>query len=292
MNKGRRFGIVLLFALLILPPILVWRYPEKSYNLAQKAILKYREEIKGGLTVDDGGNWKEDKNGLAYRTIKIHRGKETLGVSIKAVRIDPKFFDFKVITVPAEKISTTSINAIAKSYGAKAIINGSFFNSQLGILGLAISDGKETSVMTRAGANRAMFFVKGGLPGLIHRDSFSKQGITQALQAGPWLVMNKEEKTRFKHPDRIDRRSGVCIDKKAQVIFVITDTAINGITLPHFAKVMAMSTPDGLECENAVNLDGGTSAQLLSWVKGSKITVRGFTNVPVYIAAIPKEMEK
>jgi len=284
--------MILLLALFILPPIYLWRYPEKSFNILQKTISGYRTGIKGELIVDDKGKWKQNIPGIAVRKIKIHRGKEKLGVSLRLVRIDPKYFDFKVVTVPLDEITNTSIYKVAESLGATGIINGSFFNSQLGILGLAISDGVETSRMTVAGENRAMFYVKNSIPDLVHRDGFSKAGISQALQAGPWLVVDSSAKKRFKHPGRIDRRSAVCISKKGEIVFVITDTAINGITLPHLAEILAKKEPDGPGCIKGVNLDGGASSQLLLMTDKTRLMVRGFVNVPVYIAAIPKVNDK
>lgn len=289
MKFFRRIFFLLVVAVFIVPPILIWKYPDSTYRLIQKAVEKYRAGIEGRMVVAKGGDWEIVDQGIEKRKINVLRGNEIFGVALTALRFDPKYFDFKVLTVPLDEINRTPITSLARKTGAQALINGSFFNEELGILGLAISDEKKVSEMTVAGENRGIFYVKSGKPGLMHRDRFSASGATQALQSGPWLVSDGKPQKTFKHPEKLNRRSVVCTDNLGRVLFIITDTAINGITMPHLANVLADSDPEGFGCNQALNLDGGTSSQMILWTSETKMLIRGFVNVPVFIAAIAKE---
>lgn len=290
MRFFRRIFFLIVLAVFIAPPILIWKYPGPTYRFIQKTVEKYRTGIEGRLVIAEGADWETIDHGLDRRKINVLRGDEIFGVTLTAVRFDPKFYDLKVLTIPLDKINQTSITSLAGTTKAQALINGSFFNEELGILGLAVSDGKTVSRMTVAGENRGIFFVKNEKARLVHRDRFSVSGTTQALQSGPWLVSEGKPQTTFKHPEKLNRRSAVCTDDKGRVLFVITDTAINGITMPHLAKVLAAPGPKGFGCYRALNLDGGTSSQMVLWNGETKMLVRGFVNVPVYIAAFAKEV--
>jgi hypothetical protein len=288
MKTIKRLLILLLLLMFVLPPILFWKFPDTTLRKAHRLIEKYRSGKAGDFIIDSSGDWKFAARGLDVKEIKVRRGKEFFPLKLTILRFETKLFDFKVCTIATDDIPKSPITAVLEQNGAYAVINGSFFNPELGILGLAISDGEEISKQTIAGENRGIFFVRYGRPGLVHRDSFYREGVKQALQSGPWLVYRGKAQTTFKREEHVNRRSAIGMDKKGRVYFIITDTVANGITLPHLAKIMA----DRLGCHNALNLDGGTSSQMLLSTGVRTILVRGFVNVPDYIAALPKEGKK
>ena len=271
----------------------VIRYPDRTYQKAERLIAEYRSGISGTVNVESKTPWMDGPTGLAYRRLKIKRGREFPGLDLLAVRIDPKEYDFRVVAVPQNEIPSSYISSVAAQEGAHFAINGSYFNSDLGILGLAISDGNVVSKMTTVGENRGIFYVDAkGRPGLNHRDNFSTKNVSQALQSGPWLVRGGKRKTTYKNPDHVRRRSAMCVDDDGLLVFIITDTFINGITLPDLAGLMEEEGAGELFCREALNLDGGTSSQMMLWTGQNTILVRGFINVPVYIVAVPKSEEK
>lgn len=284
MKTFRRLTALVLLFLVVFPLFVVWKYPDAGYRFVLKAIERYRGGIQGTMKVAEAGDWKEAAPGLSWRHLRVERKKEWFSLRLLALRIDPARYELKVVSVPLDRIAQTPVTAVAKSLGAHAVINGSFFNAELGILGLAIADGKQVSAQTFAGENRGIFFVRKGRPQLIHRNRFAPEGVTQAIQSGPWLISSSVPQTEYKRPDHINRRSAVCLDDEGRVLQVVTDTAVNGITLSDFARAL-----EGLGCREALNLDGGTSTQMLLWTQARKMLVRGYVNVPVYLAAIPRK---
>lgn len=293
MRQLRRLILFLIMVGLATPIVMALRYPDTGSALIQKALKEYRSGIQGEMRITEPGKWNSLGKGIALRRIEIKRGNEVLPLILTAVRFDPAEFQFKVSATPMEKVGETSISQVAKKLGAVGVINGSFFNPNIGILGLAISGGKSISKVTVAGENRGIFAVKHHAPILVHRDIFYdmeyNQGTTEAIQSGPWLVVADKPQTTFKHPAQISRRSAVGMDKVGRVLFVVTDTVLNGIAFGNFAKLLAEDGKNGFGCKSALNLDGGTSTQL--WVRNDKggRFVRGMLNVPVYLVAIPKE---
>ena len=203
MKSARRLTTLLLLAVFLSPIIIAWRYPDRGHAFLMKAVNKYRKGISGELVIADIGLWRKVGPGMHLRRLKVLRGKEFFKLHLLAARMDPNLYDFRVVTVPLDRIAETPITAVAHTSGAEAVINGSFYNAELGILGLAISDGKQISAQTYSGENRGIFFVRNGHPSLSHRDRFSSAGATQAIQSGPWLVSQGKAEKVFKQPGNV-----------------------------------------------------------------------------------------
>jgi uncharacterized protein YigE (DUF2233 family) len=142
---------------------------------------------------------------------------------------------------------------------ALAVINGGYFDANGRSLGLRISLNKRTSNLHPA--DWGVFYIKGDAARIVHtsaykalRDAGKTTRVLEAIQCGPRLVVNGKP-TRLK--PQWARRSGIGIDRSGQVILAVADGELS------FAAWQRLwASRNGLDCPNALNLDGGGSTQL------------------------------
>ncbi len=264
------------------------RYPDLVYRFAAGQVSSYREKVVGELTVAEAGYWMPVARGVERRIVTVERGGDH-AIDLFALRMDPAIIRIEVIALKPTEIGSKPIGVLAESMGAIAMMNGSFFNEALGILGLCVSKGHEVSPLVRAGDHRGVFAVYDSRAELVERDRYTGSGVTNAVQSGPWLVRDGAALGDFDDKDRVTRRSAVATDKKGRVIFVVTDTVLSGITLEHFAQVLAMPEGQGgFGAAQALNMDGGTSTQLALRGETDARLIRGFVNVPVLMGVFAR----
>ena len=108
-----------------------------------------------------------------------------------------------------------------------------------------------------------MFYIQDGAPHLALSEGRLPNGVTQAIECKPRLVVNGVLQT-FK-PQPSAARSAVGLDADGRLLLAATK---GFLTLEQWAACLR----DGLGCVDALNLDGGPSTQL---------TVHG--DVPLYL---------
>lgn len=100
-----------------------------------------------------------------------------------------------------------------------------------------------------------------------------------ALQAGPRLIVATEA-TRIKDKS-YSRRSGICVDKNDSIFIFETKDGYPGTTFKALQNILL-----NIGCVNAINFDGGGSAQFYLAPHGDlkeEIWVGGNQNVPVVL---------
>lgn len=240
----------------------------------------------GPLTVVDRGDWEEFEPGLEIHRIDVTRPRNLSGVTLVAVRLDPQRFEFRVVSEPDRP---ARVDVAGARHGAAVVVDGGYFDARGQPLGLLISDGQTVTGQLATASGRGVFGVRDGAPFVSDAGGLDLTGVTQALQTTPVLVRDGAEVEGFDEPWRVDRRAGVCVDAQGRVLFAVTDTVLNGLSFSEMAHLMARSVDrGGLGCHSAMALDGGTSAQL--WIDGHlDASVRGFTSVPVFLLAVPRD---
>lgn len=158
---------------------------------------------------------------------------------------------------------------------ARAVINGGYFDEAGKSLGLRVCDGKKFGRLHRA--NWGVFFIKDGKARVLHTRDFLKKhkslnGISQAVQCGPRLVVNGRM-TDLK--PQTARRTAIGIQRDGRVIVAVSDGVL---TFDEWANLWARR--DGLNCPNALNLDGGGSTQIALKTKKKSLEVIGSWPVP------------
>ncbi|MCB0336241.1 MAG: phosphodiester glycosidase family protein, partial [Bdellovibrionales bacterium] len=184
--------------------------------------------------------------------------------------------------------TTSSAKALALKSNAVMTINANFFDENGKPLGLVVSQGIQQQKIHQGGNTlTGVFFVTRENIGIVNRSNFQSDLVIEAVQAGPRLLASGNKIKGLNKNEIRTRRSGVCVDKKKRLIFFIT-TGFMGITLHQLQEMIL--TPD-IGCVDALNLDGGGSAQMYldtqhasGQSKIDNITIHGSEPVPVMLA--------
>jgi hypothetical protein len=167
--------------------------------------------------------------------------------------------------------------------GALAAINAGFFTPEGKPLGLVIERGERRGALNRGSSLGAGMYVAGGggggRPALIRRElAGTRADATELLQAGPFLVENGAAVAGL-DPRAARDRSFVAWDGGDGWLIGRTSAC----TLADLGTALASARPAGFPLRHALNLDGGSSADL--WISGAltggPATIRPFWNRPV-----------
>lgn len=214
-------------------------------------------------------DWKTIHTGVQYGRIRVDHGNRAL--TLHVLKINPE----QVVIKPIMNRDTLTAKQMARQNGALAVINANFFDIQEKPLGLIVIDGKERHAKKDI-SWWGVFCLKKGRASVLHSSNYRKDLCEQAVQAGPRLVINgwipklKEE---------VSRKTAVGVTRRNEVIFVVSSENIPITVLAEVFK-----RPEylgGLECLNALNLDGGTSSQLYTQTRGLTVGLPNFIAVPV-----------
>ena len=196
-------------------------------------------------------------------------------IRLKILRLDLEKFRTRVLDSRAFGADRMGIKTLAEKAQAIAAINGGFFLPDYRPLGLLIMDGREVNPLRKA--DWGIYLVQGEQPRIIHsRDFQNDKAIVQALQGGPRLVVEGRE-LRMKR--QVARRSAVGITLKNQVILLNTEDT--DVYAQDLARIFHLPESEGgLECRDALSLDGGPSAQMYADYRSLKIHIPGGWGVP------------
>lgn len=211
--------------------------------------------------------WQAVADGVEWREMQIKgAGFLNSDVEVSVLRLRPDRLHIgtgKLQDVQQWQESTHSV----------AVVNGGFFDEKNHSLGLRQSDGKEITHLRHA--DWGVFYIQHGKARILHTKDFQnidKSGISEAVQCGPRLVVDG-------HPTDLKeqwaRRTGVGIDAAGNVLIAVCD---NELSLRQWANFWA--SPQGLQCRQALNLDGGGSTQLALNSPSVKTNIDGSWPVP------------
>ncbi len=219
--------------------------------------------------------WQIIDEGLETRSFQVEGPPYETLIKLRAIKVDLDKFQVRVIDSRSFGAGRMEIRTLVRKAQALAAVNGGFFLPDHRPLGLLIVDGKETNPLRKT--DWGIFLIQNNRPRIIHTRDFQNEGtVSQALQVGPRLVVNGEE-TRLKR--QAARRSAVGINSKGQVLLVSTeDTEVYAQDLARLFRLP--ESQGGLECRDALTLDGGPSAQMYGEYKSLKIDIPGGWPVP------------
>jgi exopolysaccharide biosynthesis protein len=191
-----------------------------------------------------GTRWVQIAPGLEMRTLHAPVGEGAIAVT--AIRTTPERVQIAVG-------AATDAAGWRQRTGARVAINGGFFDAGGRSLGLRVSNGRR--VASKHAADWGIFVVQRGRAYVVHtRDYKLGPGVTQAVQCGPRLVV-KGRVTDLKR--QYARRTGIGVQRDGKVVLAVADRPLS---LTAWAAMWAAR--DGLNCRDALNLDGGGSTQL------------------------------
>jgi uncharacterized protein YigE (DUF2233 family) len=219
--------------------------------------------------------WQSVDEGFEFQTLQLASPPYESIFQLQVLRVDPKKFEVRVIDSRAFGSDRLAIKALAQKTGALAAINGGFFTPDWKPLGLLIADGLEVNPLRRT--DWGIFIIQDGQPRIIHTNEYRyEKSISQALQVGPRLVVEGQE-VRLKK--QAARRSAIGITYGHQVVFLNTDHT--EAYAQDLARIFRLpESQGGLECRDAMSLDGGPSAQMFVDYKHLKLQIPGGWGIP------------
>jgi hypothetical protein len=272
--------------------LLGWRAlnnPHWSASLVARFVDE-RQSEKRALRLIDGGQWRRLQDGLDLRWLRFRRqGRWISTIGLAALRVDPAKLAVRMVAVPADRLGALDMEALARSTGALALVNASYFEPDLKAMGLLIVDGETVSPPRKEGSlHHGVFFIRGDQAFLQERTDANPEGATQAFQAGPWLVTDGAAQRHFRNADLATRRSAVGLDRQGRVVLAATETLTGGLTLPELADWLGALEPKGLALWRAINCDGGASTQMLLRHRAASFTIRATVHPPVYVGVFAR----
>lgn len=213
-------------------------------------------------------DWQPVTSGIEARNLSWSDNDASF--SLTAVRIDPAQCNFRIVQGKNSKDSSAEKECPAQGVA----INAGYFDESRKPMGLLVIDGKQLQHAFPV-HEWGTFQVRNGKPELVKSSSRLADGVSQAIECKPRLVVASEVLS-FKAQTPA-KRAAVGIDGNGKVIFAVS---MNYLTLSEWANCLRKQ----LNCQNALNLDGGPSAQLA--VQGEiNFSVSGGAKVPLFITA-------
>lgn len=208
--------------------------------------------------------WRNLGKGLNFAEIQVFRKKEPVD-TLAVVKVDPANNAFRV-----QHHKSQSIAAWQQELGAPVVFNASYYCRDNLPCGLILSDGNAIGP-PRNTQMRGMFVAEPrGLSPDLPRATILDLTVTpinvktlpwtQGVQSYP-LLLDYKGRVRVWNSPKTARRTVIAIDRHGFILIFNTNEAY--FTLYDFAHFLKASD---LEIDSALNLDGGTEAQL--YIKG------------------------
>lgn len=205
---------------------------------------------------------------LAQNALAACAPKDFDGESFVACAFDPRHDDMRLFWKGPDGQAFGSFSALAEALKAKGqklvfAMNAGMFEEDLSPVGLFIENGRRLRrANTRAGGGNfhmkpnGVFWIGAGVAGVAETGRFlaSPPSARYATQSGPMLVIDGEIHPRIRPDGTSEKiRNGVGVREDGSVVFAIAETPV---TFDSFARLFR----DGLDCRNALFLDGSVSS--------------------------------
>lgn len=214
-------------------------------------------------------DWRNLAPGIEYRD--LNTSPLMPWSHIHVFRIDLKNNTLDLIMANDLSLHNASVDTFAQHSKALIAINGGFFDQNFHPLGLRISGKRQHTPLKRI-SWWGVFYIKNHHA---HIDSarhyINDQAVDFAVQSGPRLLVHNQLlslKTGYAE------RSALGITKDGRVIIAVTKNF--PMTTTDLAQLLNKSP---VNCVDALNLDGGSSSQLIAHLGLFQISASGFSNV-------------
>lgn len=221
--------------------------------------------------------WQNLQNGLSYAKIIVGTGDDA--VELHTLKVNPRYFHLK----PVYDGKHQNVRTMLEATRALAMINANFFDRSGVPLGAVVRDGKELHAKKDISWWAVFCLNHKNQADVVPSKQYYKGLCEQAVQSGPRLIVGG---VLMPVKDEYSRKSAVGINKNGQIILVASAQSIG---MKRLASVFATSEMEGgLDCPDALNLDGGSSSQFYIYTNGLKVILPGFAAVPVGLGVYPK----
>lgn len=227
--------------------------------------------------------WTEVAAGVSVRRVKVARAAPLPSFPVVLVRLDPALVMLRV--VHASEKPLTFGDWVARERPLLAI-NGGYFEQGYAPTALLISDG--ASYGQSYDGFGGLFGADGAgnlqLRALADAPYAADEGLTQAVESSPMLVLPGGVVASGLDDGRGARRTAVAIDGDGRVLFIVAPTS--AFTLRGLAAWLAASD---LGVDRALNLDGGSSTALYLDGGGVRERIDPFGPLPFIITINPRQ---
>ncbi len=219
-----------------------------------------------------GAEWKQLSPGLEYKTIQPV--PELKSGIVHAFRADLAHYRL-ILAFPSKTMTTENVEQLTKDHHALLGINGGFFDQRLQSLGLRVNDQVIKNPLRRV-SWWGVFYIQNKKAHIVSQRKYAaRQSIEFAIQSGPRLLIHG--KIPALKPG-IANRTALGITQSGKVIILATENL--PLTTHELALLMRQpEAQNGLNCRDAINLDGGTSTQLYAQIDQFKLKVTGLKHI-------------
>lgn len=225
--------------------------------------------------------WKSITDGLQYTT--IYPTPESNRYLLHAFRIDLNRYRLSLVTAKNMNQTSLFVDQLAEGKNPLLAINGGFFTPDLQPLGLRITNGKLLSPLKNTNWWGVLVVQNNHARILAKRAFHFSSDIQFAIQTGPRLIVNGQIPTLR---GGMAQRSAIGITRDGKVIITITDNL--SLTTAELAAILQKpENQNGLNCFNALNLDGGSSSQLYAHINNFTLHIRSIRPVSDVILVTP-----
>lgn len=225
--------------------------------------------------------WQTLAPGLEYTDASVLSGFAGKGVHV--FRLDLQKYRLQLALTHLDD-SVSNIANLVELNNAVIGINGGFFSPDMQPLGLRIDAGKIKNPL-KGTSWWGVFYTQNSQPFITSPKSFrNNKNINFAIQSGPRLIV--DGKITSLKPGVANRTAlGITADGKV----ILLATSHLPLALDELAQIMASPTDKGgLNCVDALNLDGGSSTQLYAKVNNFKLNVPSLALVSDAVLVVPK----
>jgi uncharacterized protein YigE (DUF2233 family) len=223
-------------------------------------------------------DWLSLASGLEWSALT--RRAADGSVTVTAVRADTRRWAIHV--VDARGANPAGLTADQALTGPGAAINAGFFAmADHSPIGWAVADGHTISPPYRKSSRYGdwgLLVVRHGAPSILPLASSPPDGVEQAIQSAPVLLHAGAIPPLNAVPPA--PRAAIGLDGEGRLLFAVAD---GGLTLQEWAACLR----DQLGVRDALNLDGGPSAQLAFRGTATRGTL-GSTPVPLLLRLEPR----
>lgn len=213
--------------------------------------------------------WRTLTPGIEYRDFGAT--PLTPWAHIHAFRINLKQHSLDLVTTQSLGLQNASIDTLARKEKALITINGGFFDTRYRPLGLRIHQHNVYNPIKRV-SWWGVFLIKQQQPSIISAREYQHDpNIEFAVQSGPRLIIDGH--IPHLRPG-VAERSALGITPQNQLIILVTENTL--LTTTELAKLMRSPL---MNCTNALNLDGGSSSQLVANIHSYHLNVYGFSKL-------------
>lgn len=266
------------------------RRSETKISISSLAIVLLVFLFSSLAWADNQVAWRQAGLDIEVGVASIREGL-LFPVEVVFVRTSLKRTRVSVVRAAEFGRKTTTAKEMCKERNALACINANFFDENHDPLGLVVQNGNRFKRPHTGGKTlTGIFLLSRKGPAIVHRRDVDRLAILEGVQAGPRLVVGGKIAPGTSDSES-SSRSGVCIDQQGRLVLFAVSAQFFGVS---FGSLAPLLTSPSVQCQDALNLDGGGSTQLFvsrdlpGAVDGFQgVDIPGRDTVPVVLALIP-----